>query len=188
MRRLGILFVAGALVLGACGDDGSSGDDGTTISASEAEPTGPAPEGIEGVVAYDITDNTHVEGSVDYRIDPPVAGPHNPVWANCKFYDGEIPNENAVHSLEHGSVWITYEPGTDGATLSTIQAIVESDESTHILASEYPGQDSPIVQTAWDRQLKADSIDDPRVEEFIGTYLLADTAPEPGAACSGGAG
>src|SRR5205085_10404816 len=143
---------------------------------------------IDGVLAYGMTDNSHVGGPVDYRIDPPVAGPHNPVFANCKFYDGQIPNENAVHSLEHGSVWITYEPGTDQDTLDTIQAIVDSDPSQHILASEYPDQDSPIVLTAWDRQLKVDSIDDPRVGQFVSTYLLADTAPEPGGACSGGAG
>jgi hypothetical protein len=187
MRRPALLFVAGALLLGACGSDGPS-EDARTVSAAEAEPAGAAPEGIDGVVAYDITDNAHVEGSVDYRIDPPVAGPHNPVWANCRFYDGPIPNENAVHALEHGSVWITYEPGTDATTLATIQSIVASDPSEHVLASEYADQASPIVLTAWDRQLEVDSIDDPRVQEFVGTYLLADTAPEPGAACSGGAG
>ena len=187
MRCLSVLLVALVLTLSACGGGGSS-DDARTVSASEAEPVGPAPEGVDGVVEYGITDNAHVEGNVDYRIDPPVAGPHNPVWANCKFYDGPIPNENAVHSLEHGSVWITYEPGTDADTLTAIQAIVDSDPSQHILASEYADQGSPIVLTAWDRQLKVDSIDDPRVQEFVGTYLLADTAPEPGAACSGGAG
>jgi hypothetical protein len=178
------LLLAGALLLAACGDDGGGGGSGDfadqTVSSSAA------PEGIEGVVAFDITDNSHVEGAVDYPQSPPVAGPHNPVWANCKFYDEEIPNENAVHSLEHGSVWITFTEDADEATLDTIRGFV--DQSDHVLASRYPSQDSPIVMTAWNRQLRLDSIDDPRVVQFLETYLLADSAPEPGAACSGGAG
>jgi len=184
--RLPIVLLASTLLLGACGgDDGGGGDDGT-LSAAEVEPVGPAEEGVDGVTAYDITDNLHVEGAVDYRLEPPVAGPHNPVWANCAFYDGEIPNENAVHSLEHGSVWITYTGEADQAALDQIGTFV--DASDHIIASEYPGQADPIVLTAWNRQLGVDSIDDPRVVEFLDTYLLADTAPEPGASCSGGAG
>jgi hypothetical protein len=177
------LLLAGALLLVACGDDGGGGggDFADQTVASSA-----APEGIEGVVAFDITDNSHVEGAVDYPQSPPVAGPHNPVWANCKFYDEEIPNESAVHSLEHGSVWITFTDDADEATLETIRGLVE--QSDHVLASLYPDQGDPIVLTAWNRQLRLDGIDDPRVVEFLETYLLADSAPEPGAACSGGAG
>lgn len=183
MRPLPLLL-AGALLLSACGDGGGGGDAGDfadqTVSSSAA------PEGIDGVVAFDITDNSHVEGAVDYPQSPPVAGPHNQVWANCKFYEDEIPNENAVHSLEHGSVWITFTDDADDATLETIRGFV--DQSDHILASRYPDQASPIVLTAWNRQLELDTIDDPRVVDFLETYLLADTAPEPGASCSGGAG
>jgi hypothetical protein len=180
--RLLPLLLGGALVLTACGDDG--GDGGSfadqTVSSSAA------PEGIEGVVAFDITDNSHTEGAVDYPQSPPVAGPHNPVFANCKFYDEEIPNENVVHSLEHGAVWFTFTEDADEATLDTIRGYV--DQSDHVIASLYPDQDSPIVMTAWNRQLELEGIDDPRVVQFLETYLLADSAPEPGASCSGGAG
>ncbi len=189
MRRVPLLVLTGALLLGGCGsDDGEDTENDGVLSAAEVEPLARAPEDIDGVVAYDIADNSHVQGAVDYRIDPPVAGPHNPVWANCAFYDGAIPNENAVHSLEHGAVWITYTAAADRATLDAIGAIVAGDETRHVLASEYEGQDSPIVLTAWNRQLALDTIDDPRVEEFLATYLSADSAPEPGTTCSGGAG
>jgi hypothetical protein len=174
------LLLAGALVVTACGGDDGGGGEDTTVSSSAAD------EGIDGVIAFDITDNSHVEGAIDYGQSPPVGGPHNPVWANCKFYDTEIPNENAVHSLEHGAVWITFTEDADEATRDTIRGLV--DQSDHLLASLYPTQDSPIVLTAWNRQLALDSIADPRVGPFIEAYLLADSAPEPGAACSGGAG
>jgi len=178
VTRLVALCFAALLLLGACG-----GDSGTSVDSGTPEP---APEGIAGVLAYGVTDNRHVEGAIAYDVSPPVGGPHNPVWANCGFYDGEVPNENAVHSLEHGAVWITYTEQADAATLEALQAIAAS--SDHVLVSRYDGQDSPLVLTAWNRQLAVDSVDDPRVAEFVATYLGADTAPEPGASCSGGAG
>jgi Protein of unknown function (DUF3105) len=190
VRRFLPLLLAVTFLLGACGGDGGGdggGADDGTLTSEEAQPTGPAPEGIEGVEAFDIADNTHVEGAIDYPWRPPVAGPHNPVWANCGFYDEPIPDENAVHSLEHGAVWITWLPDdVDEATLGRIRELVDS--SDHVLASPYPDQDSPVILTAWNRQLRLDSIDDPRVEQFLETYLLANTAPEPGGPCSGGAG
>ena len=75
MRRLPLLLFAGALVLAACGGD--DGGDSAPVTS------GVAPEGIDGVVAYNVTDNSHVEGAVEYGQSPPVGGPHNPVWANC---------------------------------------------------------------------------------------------------------
>jgi hypothetical protein len=54
----------------------------------------------------------HVGGNIDYDQDlvtPPAGGPHNPIWQNCGYYDDPVRDENAVHSLEHGAVWITYQ-------------------------------------------------------------------------------
>ncbi len=203
MRRLlALLFVAFALVtLVACGgDDGDSssedlsaapeddGDDRTDESdqSEDVEVENPAAEGIDGVEAYDIEDNSHVEGAVDYDQSPPVGGPHNQVWVNCGFYSSEVPNENAVHALEHGVVWITYDD-VDDDTLETLADL--ADDNDRLLVSEYPDQDSPLVLTAWNRQMPVDDLDDARVEDFIDTYTGDDSvAPEPGASCEGGVG
>jgi hypothetical protein len=179
-RLVALCFGALLLLLGACGGDGGGS---RSVDSGTGEP---APEGIDGVLAYGVTDNSHVEGAIDYDVSPPVGGLHNPVWANCGFYDGEIPNENAVHSLEHGAVWITYTADADAATLEALQAIAAA--NGYVLVSRNDGQDSPLVLTAWNRQLAVDAVDDPRVEEFVATYVGADTAPEPGGLCSGGAG
>lgn len=203
MRRLlALLFFAFALVtLVACGgDDGDSssedlsaapeddGDDRTDESdqSEDIAVENPAPEGIDGVEAYDIEDNSHVEGAVDYDQSPPVGGPHNPVWVNCGFYSSEVPNENAVHALEHGVVWITY-TDVDDDMLSSVNDL--ADDNDRLLVSEYPDQDSPLVLTAWNRQMPVDDLDDARVEDFIDTYTGDDSvAPEPGASCEGGVG
>ena len=41
---------------------------------------------------------------------PPVGGTHNPNWQNCGFYDRPVEEALAVHSMEHGAVWLTYQP------------------------------------------------------------------------------
>ncbi len=166
------LLLAAGVLLGACG-----GDSGGSAPVT----TGPAPEGIEGVVAYNITDRNHFEGPIDYSEHPPVAGNHNPVPAPCGFYDEQIPDENVVHTLEHGAVWIAYDPELPADQKAALQARVTSQD--HLIASPYPGLDSRLVLTAWDRQLKLDSMDDPRFQEFVDTYRLGPTAPESGGAC-----
>lgn len=144
---------------------------------------------IAGVKTYNITDRTHVTGSVKYDQTPPVAGKHNPVWAECdgKIYDQPIANENAVHSLEHGAVWITYLPGLDQASIKTLEAKVKN--SNYTMMSPYPGQPGKIILTAWDHQLVVDSANDPRIDQFLQKYRLGPQTQEPGASCqSAGAG
>lgn len=195
MRRLlTVLLLAFALVaLASCGGD--DGDDGaaaesttedTSDSTGDTEVDNPADEGVDGVEAYDIDDNSHAEGSIDYDQSPPVAGPHNPVWVNCDFYSSEVPNENAVHALEHGVVWITYADVDD----DTLEALADlADDNDRLLVSEYPDQGAPLVLTAWNRQMSVEDLDDDRVDAFVDTYTGEDSvAPEPGASCEGGVG
>lgn len=52
----------------------------------------------------------HTSGNVDYDQSPPAGGAHDPAWQNQGFYTDPVRDENAVHTLEHGAVWITYQP------------------------------------------------------------------------------
>ena len=137
---------------------------------------------IEGVQTYKNTSN-HVEGTVDYPQTPPTGGDHNVMWLNCGVYTQPVPNENAVHSLEHGAVWITYDPAQ--VSDDDIAALEAELPSTYSVLSPYEGLDTPIAVTAWNAQLKVDSPDDERIEEFIRAYWRSTNAPEPNAACTG---
>ncbi|MFE5408594.1 DUF3105 domain-containing protein [Microbacterium sp. NPDC056569] len=138
--------------------------------------------GIEGVETFTNTAN-HVDTEVDYPQTPPAGGDHNAIWLNCGVYTEPVPNENAVHSLEHGAVWITYDPAQ--VTDEDIAALEDLLPSTYTLLTPYPDMDTPIAVSAWNAQLKVDSADDPRIEEFIQAYWNSTSAPEPGAACTG---
>ena len=146
-----------------------------------------APEGVKGVVVVPVISNEHVRHEVDYPTAPPAGGPHLGIWLNCGFYTVPVLDELAVHSLEHGAVWVTYRSDVDGATLTALQALVV--QSSHLLVSPYEAQEAALVLSAWGRQLALDSLEDARFDQFLDVYLLdGPTAPEPGAACSGAVG
>ena len=137
-----------------------------------------------GTQSFDGITAGHSSDPVDYAENPPVGGIHDPVWQNCGFYAAPIRSENAVHSLEHGAVWITYQPDLPQDQILTLQNLATS--QSFVLVSPLEGIPAPVVASSWGRQLQLDSADDERLQQFIGTFRLSPLAPEPGASCSGG--
>jgi hypothetical protein len=169
----------------SAGDDDSSsseGDDARTTSGGEL--IGPAPEGIDGVQAYRIDSNAHTEENLTYDPSPPTGGEHFPVPATCGLYESDPPtDELIVHDLEHGAIWVGYDPELADAQVTTLSALVA--QQAKVIATPRPDLPSPIVASAWGRQLALDSVDDPRLLQFITTYRNSPNAPEPSAACQG---
>lgn len=140
---------------------------------------------IAGLVTKDDLGRDHVTGTVDYETDPPMGGDHDSAWQNCdgRVYDSPLRNENAVHSLEHGAVWITYRPGLAADQLDALKTKVTGTDYT--LMSPYPSLDAPIALSAWGRQVKVQDASDPRVDAFLRAFVKGPQTPEPGAACVG---
>jgi len=181
MKRLAIVLVVACLVSGACG-----GKDKTAAIVDIAD-LKPAPEGVAGTVIVPVSGQNHVNGKVNYPTSPPAGGNHNPVWQNCGFYNVSLTNEYAVHSLEHGAVWITYKASVD-QTVKTDLA-VKAKASAYVLVSLYPDNPTPVVVTAWARQLRLATYDSALVDKFIDVYGVdGPTIPEKGAPCRGGIG
>ncbi|SDB80457.1 Protein of unknown function [Raineyella antarctica] len=144
------------------------------------------PQASTGLVTYSNLSRDHVTGPVTYQQTPPAGGPHSAVWQNCGIYNNPVPNENAVHSLEHGAVWITYRPDLPAAQVATLKADVKG--QPYGLLSPFPGLPSPVVATAWGVQLRLDDATDPRLQQFLATYGDGSKAPEPKGECTGGTG
>jgi hypothetical protein len=83
----------------------------------------------------------------------------------------------------HGAVWITYQPDLPEDQVKELADTVEG--NPYGLLSPVPDQSSPIMLTAWGRQLPVDKADDKRVEQFVETYVSGPQTPERGAACLG---
>ncbi|CAM3908160.1 DUF3105 domain-containing protein [Deinococcus frigens] len=140
--------------------------------------------GIEGLQTFTYAAGDHRSGSLVYAENPPAGGAHNPLWQNCGVYDGQLYKEYAVHSMEHGAVWITYRPGLDAAGLAQLKTLV--DGRPYTLLSPYEGLDTPVAASAWGAQLKVDKPDDARLKAFLDKYEQGPTTPERGASCTGG--
>jgi hypothetical protein len=193
-----VALLALVLVAGACGGDDDDDDASTTVAADGTADTAdgqlasvPPADGCTGDRAVeDMTcrglTNLHLTEEPEYPFEPPVGGDHNPVWANCGLYDGVVPPAFAVHSMEHGAIWITYSTDVTDEQLRTLDRMVGDDPK--LLVSAINDAPAPFVLSAWGVQRYVTSIDDPAVAEFIDAYQDADTAPEPGFACEGGTG
>lgn len=193
-RRCAAALLATALAAVAAG--GCSG--GNAKTGDEAVPSGdvqgrkasggvligPAPEGIAGVEAFRVDSRNHSEEPLDYDHEPPVGGDHFPVPSTCGFYGADHPpDELVVHDLEHGAVWVAYDPGLPTAGRDALRKLVG--QQAKVIATPHDGLDKPLVLTAWARQLGVDNPDDPRVQKFIDTYRNSENAPEPNNPCQG---
>nr|WP_307328105.1 DUF3105 domain-containing protein [Microbacterium sp. SORGH_AS_1204] len=141
--------------------------------------TGEVPDGVQ---TYENRSD-HVQGAVTYEQNPPAGGPHNPYWLNCGVYTEPQQNENAVHSLEHGAIWITYDPTRiDEAGIDALKAVMPS---SYAILSPYPDMDTAVAVSGWNHQLKVDDPTDPRIKDFFTEFWRSQNVPEPNAACSG---
>jgi hypothetical protein len=130
-------------------------------------------------------EGNHKTGALTYPTNPPVGGTHAPYWQNCMgdVYPAVIPKEQATHSMEHGAVWIAYNPDLPKDQVDTLASKVR--DRGFMLMSPYPGLDKPISLQAWGYQLKVDSASDSRIDDFI-EALRQNATQEPQATCSGG--
>ena len=141
---------------------------------------------IAGVETFSNVPQGHQQGQLTYPQTPPAGGIHNPAWQNCGIYDQPIQNENGVHSLEHGAVWITYRPDLPNTDVEQLRALARG--RRYALLSPYPDLPAPVVASAWGLQMKADGAADPRLSQFVAKYVQGPQALEPGAPCTGGTG
>lgn len=134
------------------------------------------------VEVWEVTDRAHTTDDVTYPQDPPAGGAHDPVWLACGVYDEPVREENAVHDLEHGTVWITHDPDLSGEDLETLAEQLPANG----IMSPREGLPSPVVVTVWGAQLRLDAADDRRLGLFLEEYGAGQTAPELGVSCHGG--
>jgi hypothetical protein len=214
---LGVLVLAAVVVFAASKTGGGTSTAGEQLPSSVVglgDTTTEKPavtvadtSGIPGVVAYaarvgsnnppGALENSHVLGPVTYSVTPPVGGPHNAQWMNCGVYTKPVPNERAVHDLEHGAIWITYRPSLASTERDALKALALKQPKVpaasgagwrYMDLTPWASEDlpSPIVITAWGRQLKVDTSSDPRLQRFIDAFRAKQgVTPEFGSPCGG---
>ena len=143
----------------------------------------PALADLSAVQDFDNTAADHRNEQIDYDSAVPPGGPHHPAWWDCGVYEEQLPTEHAVHSLEHGAVWLTYQPDLPAEQVEVLTSLGDAD---YMLVSPVAEQESPVMATSWNHQLELDSADEKVLQAFIREYKQAPDTPELGAACTGG--
>ena len=181
------VIVAGLVVGGVVLVRSQSDDSGTSSASDSKGGSGHFVAGKDGVETWSGTlSRNHVTKTVKYPMEPPVGGNHNPVWMNCNgdVYGKAINNMNAVHSLEHGAVWVTYNSKASDADVKALEAKVK--KTPYTLMSPVEDQKDPIMLSAWGKQRTVTSASDPNVDKFFSEFVQGKQTPEPGAACTNG--
>ena len=99
-------------------------------------------------------------------------------------YTKAIRQQNAVHSLEHGAVWVTY---NGKAADADVKALAEKVAKTpYTLMSPVEDQAGPDHAAARGASSAPWTRRPTRVEQVPQSYVQGEQTPEPGAACTGG--
>jgi len=144
-----------------------------------------------GTKIFAENNHSHVVGVVHYNRTPPAGGAHSAEWLNCGVYAQPVDNENAVHSIEHGAVWITYRPTLSSIAITSLQLFVQSHydgTQRYLLLSPYPNLPAPVVVSAWGAQLRLSGASDPRLAKFVSHFIGGAQGGELGGPCTGGTG
>jgi len=114
--------------------------------------------------------------SVIYNSVPPVGGPHWPQPAAWGASDVAVPDERAVHNLEHGGVVISYN-AIPAADLSKLKALLQtyprdSFNEVKLLIRPYPGiREGTFVLAAWGWKQSFTAYDDAAVRAFLDAHI-----------------
>lgn len=110
----------------------------------------------------------------EYNSNLPTSGPHYAQPAKWGVYQTELQDEQIVHNLEHGGIWIAYKDIDDVAKIS-LEEITKS--GLKIIMTPRTKNDAPITLASWGRVQKFENFDKQAILEFI--KANTNKSPEP---------
>lgn len=110
----------------------------------------------------------------EYTTNPPTSGPHGNAieWG---VYKSELPDENLVHNLEHGGIWISY-TGINEDVVAQLESLAKKHPGSVILTPR-SSNDTAIAVASWGRLMKLDAFDGEKIETYIKQNI--NKSPEP---------
>jgi len=110
----------------------------------------------------------------EYNSNPPTSGWHYGQPANWGVYQSELPDEQVLHNLEHGGIWISYKDIDDTAK-TALEKIAKS--NSKVIVTPRSKNDAPIVLASWGRLQKLQTLDKQAILAFI--EANSNKSPEP---------
>lgn len=121
---------------------------------------------------------THINSGEEhgsYNSNPPTSGGHLAQPAKWGVYQNELPDEQLIHNLEHGGIWISYKD-IDQETKAKLETIGKANPGS-VIVTPRAANDAPIALAAWTRLEKLQTYDETKILEFI--RANKNKSPEP---------
>ncbi len=130
-------------------------------------------------IAFPILGREHIPVGTyhsEYNSNPPTSGSHYAKEAAWGVYQNELPDEQLIHNLEHGGIWISYKPDIDQEIKTELESIGNRYKKSVIVAPRVKN-DSMIALASWGRLEKLDTFDEVEIINFIDANK--NKSPEP---------
>lgn len=88
-----------------------------------------------------------------YNSNPPTSGWHYRQPADWGIYTAELPDEQVIHNLEHGGIWISYRHDITEDQRKVLTEIA-SKYTSKVILTPRANNDEPIAVAAWQRLMK----------------------------------
>ena len=129
--------------------------------------------------AFAIQGQEHIAvgaNHLEYSSNPPTSGPHYAQPVNWGVYQIELPDEQIIHNLEHGGIWISYKPDIDPTIKVKLESIGNNYRGSVVVVPRAKN-DSMIAVASWGRLEKLDNFDEAKITNFIDANK--NKSPEP---------
>jgi hypothetical protein len=123
---------------------------------------------IQGEQEYAIQSREHIglrQSHAAYTTNPPTSGPHASAERGG-FYANEIPDEMAVHNLEHGFIWISYKNIPENQVLQ-IRALAKDNPGRLIASKRVKNDTDGVILASWGKMLTLSRYDETLAKGFI---------------------
>ena len=107
----------------------------------------------------------------EYNSNPPTSGWHYGQPAEWGVYTKELPDEQLIHNLEHGGIWIAYKPDLSEEIKKKLEEFYKK-YGRKIIVTPRAKNDSDIALAAWNHldTFGVAEYSDERVEKFIKAF------------------
>lgn len=136
-----------------------------------AQNTGP--DGEDFSVAHSVQGRNHIANGAThppYNSNPPSSGSHYASPARGGFYNEPLPDEQVLHNLEHGDIWVAYRPDISDEVKETLKSFA----GRYVVVSPRSENDGEISLVAWGRvdtfNVENKIVDEERIRDFIKRY------------------
>lgn len=151
---------------------------GVAVAVKDSRPETPRPgdeQEDKGAQHIQAQNSPEYDGA-----EPPTSGDHAEA-VNKGVYQTELPDVNTIHNLEHGYIYVSYQPDLPQAEIDKMELLFFEPFSnsefspTKVIMAPRAANESPIVLSSWNRSQKFDSYD----EEAMMQYYLKNVSKSP---------